>query len=240
MKRSSFILISLFITYCAQAQGADSLAVAAKYRFSLNYGVQAMNPEQINDRIATSNEALGSLASSIKSMPELSAAVTIRPNRDTKILVLRGGYLWAERDYSFSLPETDTSSTSTKKVKGLITEKYSAYPFSIGIGLSTLASDFQVEIDFIYALGYMTENGSFTTAEGITTSYSNSLFSPAYGFRIAAQTSVPLTTSISLQLEIAYRGLKFNDFENQVNAQPSDIEFSMSGISGSIGLSFTP
>lgn len=239
MKRLLLILMSLFIAYCAQAQHVDSSAVAPKYRFALSFGVDAMNPDQINDHIAASNEALGSLAQSIKSMPELAAALTLRPNQDTKIIVLRGGYLWTERDYSFSVPETDTSSTPIGKVKGQITEKYSAYPLSIGVGLSTLSSDFQVELDFIYALGYITENGSFTTAGG-TTSYSNTLFSPAYGFRVAAQTTVPLTPNISLQLEIAYRGLKFEDFENQVNAQPSNIEFSMSGVSGSVGVSFTP
>jgi hypothetical protein len=43
-----------------------------------------------------------------------------------------------------------------------------------------------------------------------------------------------------VQLEIAYRGLKFEDFENEVNAQPSGIEFSMSGVSGSVGVSITP
>jgi hypothetical protein len=239
MKRSLFVLLSLLIAYCAQAQHADSSFVPPKFRLALSFGVAAMNPDEINDHIATSDEALGSSAQSIKSMPELAAALTIRPNQDTKILVLRGGYLWTERDYSFTVPETDTSSTPVGKVKGQITEKYSAYPFSVGVGLSTLASDFQVELDFIYALGYITENGSFTTAGG-TTSYSNTLFSPAYGFRIAAQTTVPLTPAISVQLEIAYRGLKFEDFENEVNAQPSNIEFSMSGISGSLGVSFTP
>ena len=239
MKRSFIIITSLLITYCAYGQYADSSAPAPKFRFSLCYGIDAMNPDQINGRIATSNQALGSTTPSIKSMPELSAALTIRPNQDTKIIVLRGGYLWAERDFSFSVPETDTSSTPIGKVKGSITEKYSAYPMSIGVGLSTLSSDLTIELDFIYALGYITENGTFTTSEGTTTSYSNSLFSPAYGFRIAAQTCVPMSQRISLQLEVAYRGLKFQDYEDEENAQPSDIEFSMSGISGNIGLAVT-
>ena len=240
MKRIFSILISLFIAYGAEAQHADSSAIASKFRLTLAFGIDAMNPDQINDRIATSNQALGSFAQSIKSMPEVSAALTIRPNHDQKILVLRGGYMWAERDFAFSLPETDSSSTPTGKIKGLIKETYSAYPFSMGIGLSTLTSDLQVEIDFIYALGYITEDGSYTTAEGMTSWYSNTLFSPAYGFRIAAQTSVPLTPNISIVLELAYRGLKFEDFENQLNAQPSDVEFSMSGISGNVGITFTP
>ena len=102
MKRLLLVLVSLSITYCAQAQHADSSAMVSKFRLSLSYGVDAMNPDQINDHIATSNEALGSSAPSIKSMPELSAALTIRPNLDTKILVLRGGYMSTERDYSFS------------------------------------------------------------------------------------------------------------------------------------------
>jgi hypothetical protein len=240
MKRTVSIFLSLFIAYCAQAQHVDSSAVVSKFRFTLAFGIDAMNPDQINDRIATSNQALGSSAQSIKSMPEVSAALTIRPNQDQKILILRAGYLWAERDFAFALPETDSSSTPIGKVRGEIKETYSAYPFSIGIGLSTLASDLQVELDFIYAVGYITENGSYTTTEGATSSYTNTLFSPAYGFRIAAQTSVPVTPNLSIMLELAYRGLKFESYENQVNAAPSDVEFSMSGISGNIGITFTP
>ena len=58
MKRLLLVLASLSITYCAQAQHADSSAMVSKFRLSLSYGVDAMNPDQINDHIATSNEAL--------------------------------------------------------------------------------------------------------------------------------------------------------------------------------------
>ncbi|HTY11815.1 MAG TPA: hypothetical protein VMF88_12175 [Bacteroidota bacterium] len=239
MKRTLILLLSLFVAHGVRAQRGDSVGTVPKFRIAASYGADAMNPDQINDRIAETNGALGSSTNSIKSMPEFSGTLTIRPNQDTKIVVLRAGYSWTERDYAFSVPETEGSSTPIGKVRGSITEKYSVYPFSIGAGLSTLSSDFQIELDFIYALGYISENGSFTATTG-TTTYSNTLFSPAYGFRIAAQTSVPLTPSVSLQLEVAYRGLKFEDFENQGNAQPSNIEFSVSGVTGSIGLAFTP
>ena len=240
MKRTSIFLLSIFIVCSTHAQRGDSAGTAPKFRLAACFGVNAVNPEQINDEIATTNGALGSSANSIKSMPEFSSSLTIRPNQDTKIVVLRAGYSWTERDYAFTVPETDLSSTPVGRVRGSITEKYAVYPFSIGAGLSTLSSDFQIELDFIYALGYITENGSFTTVQGTTTSYTNTLFSPAYGFRVAAQTSVPLTQTLSLVLEVSYRGLKFEDFENQTNAQPSNIEFSVSGVTGSIGLAFTP
>jgi len=239
MKRMLILLLSLFIAHGLLAQRGDSAAGVQKFRLAATYGVDAVNPDQINDRIAATNGALGSSTNSIKSMPEISGSLVIRPNQDNKIVILRAGYTWTDRDYTFFVPQTDTSSKPIGTVKGTITEKYSVYPFSIGAGLSTLNSDFQVELDFIYALGYITENGTFA-ATGTTTAYSNTLFSPAYGFRIAGQTSVPLTPTLALQLEIAYRGLKFEDFENQMNAQPSNIEFSVSGISGTIGVTFAP
>ena len=71
MKRSLFILISLLIVYCAQAQHADSSVVPPKFRFALSFGVDAMNPDQINDHIATSNEALGSSPSQSNQCPSL-------------------------------------------------------------------------------------------------------------------------------------------------------------------------
>ena len=94
MKRLLLALVSLSITYCAQAQHADSSAMVSKFRLSLSYGVDAMNPDQINDHIATSNEALGSSAPSIKSIPELFGCSNNPANLETKILVLRGGYMW--------------------------------------------------------------------------------------------------------------------------------------------------
>ena len=236
MKHLLCFLGLLFVCQFVRAQQSDSTAAVPKYHLSLTYSFCAVNPTDINNYIATSNAALGSTTKSIESMPELSATLTIRPMEDAKIVILRGGYLWADRSFSLSVPQTDTSPTSSGQIKGSISDTYSAYPFSIGIGLATLKSDAQLTLEFIYAVGYIDENGSFTTADGGTTSYSRSLFSPAYGFRIAAQTAVPLTSILGLHLEIAYRGLTFSDFEDQSSAQPSLINFSLTGVSGNIGL----
>jgi hypothetical protein len=238
MKIFFIVFIMLIGVGCLDAQQSDSTAVS-KYRLSLTYSFCAVNPEDINNHIASSNASFGSTTKSIQSLPELSATFSVRPREDAKIILLRAGYLWAARDFSVSIPETDTSSAPIGRITGKISETYSAYPFSIGVGLATLNSDLQLELEFIYAVGYIRESGALIDASGNKTSYSNSLSSPAYGFRIAGQTAVPITQVISLYLEVAYRGLSFNDFTDQSTAQSSSVQFSLSGVSGNIGLTLS-
>lgn len=243
MKRTFYILLILGAFHLGKAQQADSTFVSqgssqlTKFRFSFDFGMAVMNPEDINNRIAVTNATFGSTTKTIKSMPEISAALIIRPMLDAKILVLRGGYLWAKRDFNYTMSQTaDTGSTPVGEVNGTITETYTAYPFSIGVGLATLNSDAQLHLEFIYAMGYITEEGSFTTSDGKRSSYSSTLFSPAYGFRVAGQFAVPITEKINLHLELAYRGLTFNSFEDDQTGMTSPIEFKMTGIMGNIGL----
>jgi hypothetical protein len=237
MKRLLGVFLILSAIHYSQAQQTDSMFVPAKFRFSVDFGIVAMNPDDINNRIAVTNATFGSSAKTIKSMPELSAALIVRPMQDAKVLVLRGGYLWAARDFNFTMPQTaDSSATPVGEVNGTITETYTVYPFSIGIGLATLKSDAQLQIDFIYAVSYITEEGSFTTSDGKRSSYSSSLFSPGYGFRVAGQFAVPITELLSLHLELAYRGLMLDSYEDDRTGMTSPIEFRMSGISGNMGL----
>ncbi|MDE3058039.1 MAG: hypothetical protein KGJ59_08795 [Bacteroidota bacterium] len=236
MKKTLFILLIFGLMQLSQARQTDSTFVPAKFHFSASFGIAVMNPDDINNRIATTNATFGSTAKTVKSMPEISAALAIRPMRDAKIIVLRGGYLWAKRDFNFTMPQTDTSSTPTGEVNGTITETYTAYPFSIGVGLATLKSDAQLQVEFIYAIGYIKEDGAFITSDGKRTSYSSSLFSPAYGFRVAVQFAVPITEMLSLHLEVAYRGLTLDSYEDDQTGMTSPIEFRMTGISGTMGL----
>jgi len=231
-----FSVIILFVTL-VNAQELQTIP-GSKYRFSFTYGITAVNPEEINNHIASSNAALGSTTTSFKSLPELSAMVTLHPQNDFKVFVLRGGYISDERVFQFSIPETQNSSTSTGKTIGTITETYSAYPFSIGIGGTTVNSDAQFQMEFIYALGYIKEEGNYTSSSGIKSSYMRSFFSPTYGFRVNGSLIVPLSSVIGLQFEAGYRYLLFDEFEDEITAQPSPIEFSMTGIQGSLGLSF--
>jgi hypothetical protein len=229
------VLIILFITPIT-AQELQTIS-ESKYRFSFTYGITAVNPENINTHIATSNAAFGSTTKSIKSLPELTASLSLRPQNDFKIIILRGGYISSERIFQFSIPETKNNPTPTGTTTGTITETYSAYPISIGVGGATEKSDAQFQMEFIYGLGYVTEEGSYTSSTGNKTSYTRSLFSPTYGFRVNGSVIVPIATNIGLQFEAGYRYLMFDEFEDEATAQSSPLEFSMSGIQGSLGLS---
>lgn len=232
-----FVFIVLFILTPVTAQELQTIA-ETKYRFSLTYGITAVNPEDINTHIASSNAAFGSTTKSVKSMPELTAALSLRPQNDFKIIILRGGYISTERIFQFSVAETQNNSTPTGTTTGTITETYTAYPISIGIGGTTEKSDAQFQMEFIYGLGYVNEEGNYTSSSGKKTSYTRSFFSPTYGFRVNGSIIVPITTNIGLQFEAGYRYLRFDEFEDETTAQSSPIEFSMTGIQGSLGVSF--
>jgi hypothetical protein len=233
-----FIILLCSVFAVNKAQDGQTIP-ESKLRVSFTYGVTGTNPTNINEHISTSNAVFNSQTKSIKSLPEAAATLSFRPNDDLKVVVLRGGWISAERNFSFSTSATQNSSTPTGTIDGTIKETYTAYPISVGVGISTVKSDAQFQIEFIYALGYVKEEGKYTAPSGAATSYTRSLFSPTYGFRAAGSIVARITSSVGLQFEAGYRYLHFNEFEDEFTAQPSPIEFSMTGIQGSVGLSIT-
>jgi hypothetical protein len=230
------LLFFAAITFSFSQEEHFQNVTPSQFRFSVAYGIAVMNPKEVNTHIATANTQMNSLAKSIKSMPELSGTLTIRPAETDAILVLRGGYLQTDRTYSFQVPQVDTSGISAGFINGNITETYSAYPLSVGVGLTNKTSTMQIHFEFIYALGYITEVGSYALLNGKRISYSRSLFSPNYGFRGAINVNVPVTKNIGVGLEMGYRYLNFDEFEDEVTAQSTPFEFAMSGILGGIRL----
>lgn len=219
------------------AQQAASFPEPPKYKITLSYGIYAIEPDDINDHIRVSNDLFGSTTRTIKSVPEIAATISVRPLDGSGILLLRAGSMSIDRAYDISVPETRDTTTTIGYTTGTIKETYSTYPLSIGIGVVSSKYDMQASIEFIYGLGYIREETSYTSSSGQTISYSRSLFSPAYGFRIAGQMTLRFSENIGLTFELAYRGLAFDEYEDETSAKPADIKFSYSGVNGSIGLS---
>lgn len=237
MKINSPILMLFLFLPSLYAQNTAPPSVSLKWKLTLSYGIYAIDPDDINDHISTSNTLLESTTPTIKSVPEIAATLSLRPLRDTKIILLRGGYMLLKRTYQVTIPETIDTTTVTGNTTGTINETYTSYPFSIGIGLATSDFDTQAQIEFIYGLGYIKEEGSYVTSTGQKISYTRSLFSPAYGFRIGGQTTIRFSENLGLTLELSYRGLVFEEYEDETSTQPTNIKFSYSGINGSVGLS---
>jgi len=235
MKNFSFVFfLSLSLAYSQDENYQD--VTPSQFRFSLGYGFAALNPKEVNEHIANSNTQMSSTAKSIKSMPEISGMLTFFPDASSALITLRGGYLWTERNYSFQISETNNNGAEIGKVNGALTETYSAYPFAIGVGLTNEKSTLQLHFEFIYALGYIAEEGSYTQSNSRRTNFSNSYFSPTYGFRAAVGVNAPITKQIGLGFELGYRYMTFNEFENEITAQSSLLEFSMNGIQGGVRL----
>ncbi len=237
MKSILFILSLILLLPSLQAQDIVSSSALSKYKLSFSYGIYAIDPTAINDHISTSNDVFGSNTRIIRSIPEIAATFSLRPLQDNQIILLRGGYMSIQRSYQVSIPETQNSPTTTGYTAGTIKEIYTAYPLSIGVGLASFTFDSQIQIEFIYGLGYINEETSYTSSIGKATSYSRSFFSPAYGFRVAGQTTVRFSDKIGVTLELGYRGLAFDEFEDDTSTKSANIKFSFSGINGSVGLS---
>jgi hypothetical protein len=229
--KTLFVSLILLATLSFAQEESFQDVTPSQFRISLGYGIGVMNPTDLNDHIATENTQMSSTAKSVKSMPEMSAAMIFSPEETGMLLAVRGGYLATSREFLFEIPETNGNSDSViARSQGSNTEKYSAYPFSFGVGFSNKKQTAQVLFEFIYGLGYITQDASYTLADGTRRTFTTSLFSPTYGFRGAVNLNVPITKKIGLGLEFGYRYLNFDQFENDVTAQSSPMTMDMSGI----------
>lgn len=230
------ILIFGFIGISSAQENDESYR---KFRAVISFGVTPINPEQINDRIGNSNYLLNSETKSIKSLPEFAATISFRPQDDFKILILRAGHASIERTFRISLPQTTTSTTPSGTITGEIVETYSVIPFSFGIGATTEKSDYQFQIEMIYALSIVTEEGNYKTSSGDNISYSRELTSPAYGLRVAGNASVPINPTVSIVFELGYRMMTFDEYEDERALRYSFFEFPVSGVNVSAGFALT-
>jgi len=236
--KTFIVILSLPLLFQSlQAQDSISSFALSKSKLSLSFGVYAINPTNINDHISSSNDAFGSATKTIQSIPEIAATFSFRPLHDNQIFLIRGGYMSIDRSYQVSIPETQNSPVTRGYTSGIIKETYTAYPLSVGVGVVSSSFDSQIQFEFIYGLGYIDEEASYTSSTGKRMSSLRSFFSPAYGFRIAGQTLIRFSDKIGITLELGYRGLAFDDYEDEATTQPLDINFSYSGINGSVGLS---
>lgn len=232
----SSLLIILCVSFLS-AQDSVSVPTAPKFKFTATYGIASIDPEQINDHIAASNTVFGTSTKTFKSVPELALTCSMRPMESNAILLFRFGYMSLERSFQISIPETADTTDVTGRTTGSIRETYTAYPISIGAGLTSPDMASQISLEFIYGLGYIEEETSYTSSSGRKTSVTRSLFSPAFGIRIAGNTTVRFSEHVGLTLEAGYRGLAFDDYENEATQDAANLKFSYSGLFASIGLS---
>jgi hypothetical protein len=230
-------IVIILILYFSIARAQDASAPLVKNKLSLTYGIIFIQPDEINNHITGSNDALGSSARIIESLPEASVLYSIRPKEESQIITARVGRMYITRIYDVSIPETTTSSTSVASTTGTIKETYTMYPMSLGVGVASNSFGSQAQFELIYGLGYIDEDQSYFSSTGANTTHSRTLSSSAYGFRFAGSTTVEFSERIGLTMEASYRYLVFSDYQDQVTGRIQSMKFSTSGLGGSIGLS---
>lgn len=241
MKSKIFLLSVLGILSLLRAQDEPIAEPApyAKFKFLFTYGITVVNPEQINDGIANTNYTLNSEAKSIKSVPEFGVTLSVRPQNDFKVLVLRAGYASVERVFTLSVPQTSTGTVPIGIITGDITETYAFTPISFGIGATDQRSENQFQIEFIYATSTITEKGTYRLTSGERISTSRELTSPAYGIRAAGHVTLRLTPTAGISMELGYRYLVFDEYEDAKAARYNFLEFPVNGVTAAAGFCFT-
>ena len=169
---------NIFIILCvcfSIVRAQDTSTTPVKYKIILNIRDNPMEPDDINNHITISNDELGSSAKIIESMPEAAVTFSIRPMSDNQIITARVGRMYLTRMYDVSIPETTTSSTLVGYTTGTVNETYTLYPLSVGMGLASRSLT-QMQLEFIYALGYIDEDQSYISSAGVrTSSYKNAV-----------------------------------------------------------------
>jgi len=232
------IRIAVILCLCFSIiRAQDTSAITTEYKITVTYGINIIRPDEINDNIRVSGDALGSSANIIKHIPEAAVSFSTRLTGGPQIITARIGRMYISRTHNVSIPETTTSPDITGYTSGTIEEIYTFYPLSAGIGWASKSFGSQLQIEFVYALGYIDEDQSYISSAGARTAYSRTLSSPAYGFRLAGNTTVAFSERIGLTFEASYRYIVFDDYSDERTGKGKKIEFSAYGLGGAVGLS---
>ncbi len=237
MKRSLILFaVMLLSSGPARAADADSLGgdrlLPLRFEVKATGGVALMNPTSLNDHLAYLNNSLNSDIDKVSSMTRFMIGGNFWIS-ERGFVPVRFEYLTVSREYSFTNYARPDSSPSVTPYTVNAKNRYSVYPISIGLGAKSPGSNVEFEIDLIYALAYVTDEGGM----GAQGSYSSTADTRAYGLQILMTPKFPVTAQIGLDFEIGYRYLYLTDFSDNHGRLRGDFKLSLSGAILGAGLS---
>lgn len=246
MKIIHYITAVLFFPVLLSAQWGKDTTGYPLFRFTFSYGISSTNAEKSNlDFHVMKNSSTGANPDAnqfvqyngiIQKLEDMMITLSTRPLVDNKLIMLRFGRM--NNAYRFTT-EIGPSGTSSGSMTIETTEKYTVYPVSFGVGISTARQNLQLQGEIIYAFATMIEDQTISASDGTQFTIPSTTYrSETIGFRLAVQLNVYISQSIALVFEGGYRGLGFYDFTNSANGETVGLEYTTSGGFLHAGLSY--
>lgn len=218
-------------------------------RFSVGYGINGVTAENVNiesHRPQTQRDKNGkpvtleffSLRSEVtESITDILFSVSIRPEKDYKILNVRVGKMWNAFRYTTVMPQTLSDGSAGGSIVVESEERYTVVPLSLGASITTPIPLFQIYADIIYAWAWMNEVQRYTMPDGAVSQLPETTYHTAtIGFRTGFGIIISITKKFAVTGDWGYRGLGFYNFSAQ-NGRGTGLDYSISGAYGTVGLS---
>jgi hypothetical protein len=239
--RFSFSLASLLLLPCSALLGqTDSLSWAEEdetdFRMSLGIsaGLSLVNPSQLNDQLAFVNNSLDVRMEKIRTFQQFAAFMRIKP-RMASYLLMRIEALTVSRSFDYDATGRSASNNPTGTFRISSTTRWSVYPLVIGVGMTIPKTPVLAEVGLIYALGYITEEG---TTEG-SGSFTNTSSGDGWGIQGRIAPHFRLSKNVAFVFDVSYRSLVIKDYSDDFGRQVKDFRLELNGLTLSLGATYT-
>ena len=239
-QRSSIVTLFLLFSFSTLFGQTDSLRFFDddendfRMTVGISGGISLVNPSQVNDQIAFVNNSLEAGMEKITTMQQFAAFLRIRPIM-APFLLMRVEALTVSRSFDYSAVGRSASNTPTGNFNTSDNTRWTVYPLVIGMGTTIPKTPVEVEVGLMYALGYITEDGS-TQGSG---SFTNTSSGSGWGLEGRVAPHFRVSKNVNLSLEVSYRFLTVKDYSDDYGRQIKDFEFYLNGISTCLGVAYT-
>lgn len=239
--RFSFSLAPLLLLSFSTLTGqTDSLSWVDQdetdYRMSVGIsgGLSLVNPSQLNDQLAFVNNSLDVRMEKIRTVQQYAAFMRIKP-RTGPYLLMRIEALTVSRSFDYFGSGRSTSNDPTGTFRTSSTTRWTVYPLIVGIGETLPKTPVEAEVGVMYALGFITEEGS-TEGSG---SFTNTSSGDGFGLQGRIAPHFRFSKNVDFVFDVSYRVLIIKNYSDDFGRQVKDFEFYLNGLSLSLGATYT-
>lgn len=239
------VIASVIVFHVGAGQSDQDTLSHLRTVLSVSYGIASSAPDGKNIASHTANDGsslntnqFSQTGTTVRPIDEIVLTCTMRPSDDPKIVLLRAGRIQCAYHYSVNMDETAGSSVRVGDVTYERNEQYTVYPFSVGVGLSTKRSEFELHGEFMYALAMVTEGTTITTPEEAFSLPSKIYRTSGVGTSAAAQFNLVMGPTASMRFEAGYRYLSFDEFKDPDTNSSTGLDFTTSGYFLTIGVGY--
>lgn len=197
-------------------------------------GIAFVNPDQVNEQLAFVNNSLDVQMEKITSMQHYAVFMRVKP-RMAPYFLLRLEAMTVSRSFDYTAYGRSAANVSTGPFTTTNVSRWTLYPLIVGVGSTIPKTPIDVEVGGIYALGYISENGTIQGGG----SYKSSSSGSGFGLQGRVAPRFTLTRNVSLSLEVAYRILRARNYSDDFGRQDKFFEFLVDGVTVGLATVYT-